>query len=65
LYCSNRTKSFYEKLGYKEANDTCVMSFEAWGNSLQLLISINTSASAQFITMNKIDIISVIILYIS
>jgi GNAT superfamily N-acetyltransferase len=29
LYCSNRTKSFYEKLGYKEANDTCVMSFEA------------------------------------
>jgi ribosomal protein S18 acetylase RimI-like enzyme len=28
LYCSSRTTAFYEKLGYKVANDTFVMKFE-------------------------------------
>ncbi len=28
LYCSSRTTAFYEKLGYKLANDTFVMKFE-------------------------------------
>ena len=28
LYCSSKTTAFYEKLGYKLANDTFVMKFE-------------------------------------
>jgi hypothetical protein len=28
LYCSEKTKPFYEKLGYRLANDTFVMKFE-------------------------------------
>jgi len=28
LYCSEKTKPFYEKLGYQLANDTFVMKFE-------------------------------------
>ena len=28
LYCSSKNKPFYEKLGYKLANDTFVMRFE-------------------------------------
>ena len=29
LYCSEKNRSFYEKLGYKLANDTFVMKFES------------------------------------
>ena len=29
LYCSEKTRPFYEKLGYKLSNDTLVMRFEA------------------------------------
>lgn len=29
LYCSEKNKTFYEKLGYKLANDSFVMRFEA------------------------------------
>ena len=29
LYCSEKTKPFYEKLGYRLANDTFVMKFES------------------------------------
>jgi glucosamine-phosphate N-acetyltransferase len=29
LYCSEKNKSFYEKLGYKLSNDTFVMKFES------------------------------------
>ncbi|HET9806767.1 MAG: GNAT family N-acetyltransferase [Deltaproteobacteria bacterium] len=29
LYCSEKSRTFYEKLGYKLANDTCVMKFES------------------------------------
>ena len=29
LYCSQKTKPFYEKLGYRLANDTFVMKFES------------------------------------
>ena len=29
LYCSEKTRPFYEKLGYKLDNDTLVMRFEA------------------------------------
>src|SRR5215211_5968197 len=28
LYCSEKTKPFYEKLGYRLANDTFIMKFE-------------------------------------
>ncbi|HJU59286.1 MAG TPA: GNAT family N-acetyltransferase [Nitrososphaeraceae archaeon] len=28
LYCSEKNRPFYEKLGYKLANDTFVMKFE-------------------------------------
>jgi ribosomal protein S18 acetylase RimI-like enzyme len=28
LYCSKRTQSFYQKLGYRLAEDTVVMKFE-------------------------------------
>lgn len=28
LYCSEKNRTFYEKLGYKLANDTFVMKFE-------------------------------------
>ncbi len=30
LYCSEKTMPFYEKLGYKLANDTHIMKFESW-----------------------------------
>ena len=29
LYCSEKNKPFYEKLGYKSANNTFVMKFES------------------------------------
>jgi glucosamine-phosphate N-acetyltransferase len=29
LYCSEKNKPFYEKLGYKLSNDTFVMKFES------------------------------------
>ena len=29
LYCSKRTQPFYEKLGYRQAEDTIVMRFES------------------------------------
>ena len=29
LYCSEKTKPFYEKLGYRLANDTFIMKFES------------------------------------
>lgn len=29
LYCSEKNRPFYEKLGYKLANDTCIMKFES------------------------------------
>ncbi|MDF2769425.1 MAG: hypothetical protein K0S91_2260, partial [Nitrososphaeraceae archaeon] len=28
LYCSEKTKPFYEKLGYRLAKDTFIMKFE-------------------------------------
>ena len=30
LYCSRKNMPFYEKLGFKLANDTSVMKFESW-----------------------------------